>query len=248
MKKCIGLICEGPTDRIVLRTIINHISQEENDFRLIQPEPDCLGRYGNGWKGVWKWCEKNKKIIPHLLNDIVPCIDALVIHMDGDVSRKEKEAHCCCDKVPCELRNTSSPIDCIKISKGECPVVLPCPAHPNTPNGNRIYLEGMIRQLSETENEKTRIITMIPCDSTEAWVVSAFNDSEYPEKINDPWNNIISRSKEYHGIRIRGKKKSSKLYEKFVPVLQDNWNRVVKQCESAADFDGQIRRLFFGKL
>ncbi|MDY5112797.1 MAG: hypothetical protein SPE66_03680, partial [Bilifractor sp.] len=68
------------------------------------------------------------------------------------------------------------------------------------------------------------------------------------EKINDPWNNIISRSKEYHGIRIRGKKKSSKLYEKFVPVLQDNWTRVVKQCESAADFDGQIRRLFFGKL
>ncbi len=34
----------------------------------------------------------------------------------------------------------------------------------------------------------------------------------------------------------------------FVPVLQDNWTRVVKQCESAADFDGQIRRLFFGKL
>ena len=35
MKKCIGLICEGPTDRIVLRTIISHISQEENDNRKI---------------------------------------------------------------------------------------------------------------------------------------------------------------------------------------------------------------------
>lgn len=247
MKKCIGLICEGPTDRIVLRAVINHISQEENNFRFIQPEQDCLGRYGNGWKGVWKWCEKSRKLIPQLLNDIVPRMDALVIHIDGDVSRKEKEAHCWCDKVPCKFRNTSSPIDCIKISKGECPVELPCPAHPDTPNGNRIHLDGMIRQLSETENERTRIMTMIPCDSTEAWVVSAFNDSEHPEEIKDPWNTIISRSKEYHGIRIRGDKKSSKIYKEFAPVLENNWFRVVKQCESAADFDRQVRHLFFGE-
>ena len=58
----------------------------------LQPEPDMAGRYGNGWKGVWKWC-KETPALDKLMDGIWPKIDIIVIQMDGDVIRKEKEVH-----------------------------------------------------------------------------------------------------------------------------------------------------------
>ena len=54
MKKVIGIVSEGPTDYLVLKAVIDKITGEENRYLSLQPEPDMLGRYGNGWKGVWK--------------------------------------------------------------------------------------------------------------------------------------------------------------------------------------------------
>lgn len=55
----IGVICEGPTDYILIKRIIDRITDTNNGYFQLQPEPDLIGRYGNGWKGVWKWCRKN---------------------------------------------------------------------------------------------------------------------------------------------------------------------------------------------
>lgn len=52
MSKVIGIASEGPTDYLVLKTIIDKITGEENRYLPLQPEPDMMGRYGNGWKGV----------------------------------------------------------------------------------------------------------------------------------------------------------------------------------------------------
>ena len=54
--KNIGIVCEGPTDFVLLKRIIDRINQEENQYLQLQPEDDLMGQYGNGWKGVWKWC------------------------------------------------------------------------------------------------------------------------------------------------------------------------------------------------
>ncbi len=54
------------------------------------------GRYGNGWKGVWRWCKETESI-RMLIQEVQPGIDAVVIRMDGDVLRKEKEDHCLCE-------------------------------------------------------------------------------------------------------------------------------------------------------
>ncbi len=51
----IGIICEGPTDYIILKEIVDRITGENNYYVPLQPEPDLEGKYGNGWKGVWKW-------------------------------------------------------------------------------------------------------------------------------------------------------------------------------------------------
>ena len=52
MKKVIGIVSEGPTDYLVLKAVIDRITGEENRYLSLQPEPDLLGRYGNGWKGI----------------------------------------------------------------------------------------------------------------------------------------------------------------------------------------------------
>jgi hypothetical protein len=55
----IGIVCEGPTDYIILKEVIDKITQNHNYYVQLQPEPDLLGEYGNGWKGIWKWCSDN---------------------------------------------------------------------------------------------------------------------------------------------------------------------------------------------
>ncbi len=62
MKKVIGIVSEGPTDHMVLKAAIDRITGEENRYLSLQPEPDMMGRFGNGWKGVWRWCKETASI------------------------------------------------------------------------------------------------------------------------------------------------------------------------------------------
>ena len=45
MRKRIGIVSEGPTDYLVLKTIIDKITGEDNQYLPLQPEPDMMGRY-----------------------------------------------------------------------------------------------------------------------------------------------------------------------------------------------------------
>lgn len=77
MSKRIGIASEGPTDFLVLKTIIDRITGEDNQYLPLQPEPDMAGRYGNGWKGVWKWC-KETPALDKLMDGICPKIDIII--------------------------------------------------------------------------------------------------------------------------------------------------------------------------
>jgi hypothetical protein len=88
--KNIGIVCEGPTDYIILREVVDKVTGEDNYYIQLQPEEDLVGKYGNGWKGVWKWCVDNASIKDKLMKDIEPALDLLIIQIDGDVARKEK--------------------------------------------------------------------------------------------------------------------------------------------------------------
>ena len=46
MSKGIGIASEGPTDYMVLKTVIDKITGEDNKYLALEPEPDMLGRYG----------------------------------------------------------------------------------------------------------------------------------------------------------------------------------------------------------
>lgn len=92
--KNIGIVCEGPTDAVILQAVIDTITGESNSFYRLQPEADMTGQYGFGWKGVLKWCVDHATIKRQFMNSIQPALDLLVVQMDGDVSRKDKPSHC----------------------------------------------------------------------------------------------------------------------------------------------------------
>ncbi len=133
MKKVIGIVGEGPIDQMVLKAAINKITGESHVYRNIQPEQDMTGEFGNGWKGVYRWCETNAELIPALFSAFSPALDLLVIQMDGDVSRKEKEVHCFCESTVCPDKNGVSPLVCRRVKAGDCTARLPCGDHDNSP-------------------------------------------------------------------------------------------------------------------
>lgn len=243
MKKRIGIVGEGPTDYLVLKCMIDQITDEENEYLRIQPEPDMQGEYGNGWKGVWNWCESTGADIDILMRGIKPQIDIIVIQMDGDVARKEKEIHCKCESNICEEKSDLSPLKCQYVKMGKCPVELPCKNHENIPEGFRTHITGNIYGWLGIESKRKDIIITVPCDSTDAWIVAAYEKAEAIkniENILNPWEEVISKKKDYFGIRIPGHKKNNRVYQQLIKGLEKNWKQVVEVCESAKQFEKEI--------
>lgn len=237
MRTTIGIASEGPTDFMVLKTVINKITEKDNRFLSLQSEQDMIGRYGNGWRGVWRWCKETESLTA-LMNGIEPGIDFIVIQLDGDVIRKEKEIHCQCDSTECKEKGKSFPLYC-NIPNEECPVVLPCNSHNHEIKSKVMHGKRIINDILPEEDKEYVIIT-IPGDSTDAWIVAAYDELENIEEIEDPWKNIISRGKYYHDVRVRGEKKNTVTYSKFLDNLSDNWDRVVEKCYSAKLFEEEI--------
>ena len=81
----------------------------------------------------------------------------------------------------------------------------------------------------------------MPYDSTDTWIVAAFDPMEEIEKIQNPWEDIISRKKDYHGIRIPGHKKNNRIYQQLIPTLESHWKQVIDLCDSAKYFEKAVK-------
>lgn len=243
--KNIGIVCEGPTDFIILRDIIDTITGENHYYVQLQPEPDLTGKYGTGWKGVWKWCQEHADDKKRYMKEIEPILDLLVIHMDGDVSRKEREVHCGCESVQCQRRGQYFPLDCENEKEflQFCPIVMPCKKHEESVKGYIDHLEKLI-QVQLKDLDETCIA--IPCDSIEAWIVAAYDQIPESEKIENPWVNCIARGKQYHDIRIKGTKKRQKVFQELSKQVCEQWERVTTLCMSAKRFEDQILKTIQG--
>lgn len=241
MSKNIGIVCEGPTDYIILKGIVDQITGEDNHYMQLQPEDNLTGEYGNGWKGVWKWCTDHAGILEKFMRDIIPQLDLIIVQMDGDVARKEREIHCQCGTTVCERKGTENPLQCIWLKNNNCPIELPCMSHEESVEG---YMNHLSTLIASWLNQKNGVCIVIPCDSTDTWVVAAYDKLEGIEMMEDPWTTIISKGKAYHGIRISGHKKRLLVYRQFVSEVCKNWEEVKNLCISAARFEEKIKMYF----
>ena len=108
------------------------------------------------------------------MNSLTPVLDFLVIHMDGDVERCKKEVHCECQRKFCDASESTHPLTCEKIAnnRSDCPVVLPCEEHGNTPEAGADFLRTFINTLLLPEDELA-VSYMIPFDATASFSKNA---------------------------------------------------------------------------
>lgn len=74
--------------------------------------------------------------------------------------------------------------------------------------------------------------------------MAAFDPSDDIENIKNPWEDIISIKKDYHGIRIPGHKKNNRVYQQLIPMLEDKWKQVIDLCDSAKIFEESIKEVW----
>ena len=240
MKKTVGIVSEGPTDYILLKGVIDTITGEENYYIPLQPEANAIGEYGNGWKGVLKWCREHADNLVQYMHAVTPELDFIVIQLDGDVSRKEKEVHCLCSlNNECGLRGKVNALECEEVKRKLCPINLPCDAHGAPPEAYSEHIRSVISSYIMCNS----ICPVVPCDSTDAWIVAAFDGLADSELIENPWEKVISRSKSYYGIRIPGHKKNQIIYRQMVNQVCIRWDIVTGICKEAARFEKQIKSL-----
>ena len=106
------------------------------------------------------------------------------------------------------------------------------------------YLSGVLSELLVLQEDSPVVIT-IPCDSTDTWIIAAFeNDIQNPEVLESPWDNVIARKKDYYGIRIPGNRKAKQPYLAMIEQVCENWETVKEKCPQALAFELSVRRIF----
>lgn len=82
----IGTVVEGPSDRLVLKALLDKLLPGEHRYFALQP-PLTFGETGTGWKGVRRWCQQTWQLEDSSLKKILSSgvavpLDLLVIHLD----------------------------------------------------------------------------------------------------------------------------------------------------------------------
>lgn len=82
-----AVVCEGPTDFVVLKELLYRICSKLDDVIPLQPEGDETSFEAGGWLLVKKWCQDNgPKLSSFLGHRYGDPIDILLIHVDGDIA------------------------------------------------------------------------------------------------------------------------------------------------------------------
>lgn len=81
----VGIVCEGPTDYVVLRAVCRAaLSGGGHSFALLQPSFDMLEQRdprakGPGWQGVRAFLQQTEATLDASLQDL------LIVHLDADI-------------------------------------------------------------------------------------------------------------------------------------------------------------------
>lgn len=87
--RVVGLVCEGSTDVVVLRAVIESVLGEV-DVRVLVPLVDELDRQlpgtSSGWSQVRAWCERSSELEELFTPEIGDPLELLVIAIDLDIA------------------------------------------------------------------------------------------------------------------------------------------------------------------
>ncbi len=233
----IGTVVEGPTDRLLLKAIIEKVYPGEHDFRDLQPADvgNSFGQRGTGWKGVRRYCfdieqQLNTNIIEFIREHQ---FDLLIIHIDADVVTAS------------DLQEQiGTPIEDIS---------LPCPPILSTTDNIREIIAKWLN-LDGVDQFPSQVVLAIPAQDSENWVFAALfskdglcqnDDYECIHPLNDRQHPAYLLTLSQYGRVLRRKsgkiRKSKRNYQQVLSDVTNAWDDVCKICSQAQLFnDGLV--------
>jgi hypothetical protein len=210
------LVCEGPTDRIVIEAAIRSLLGG-SDFILTQIQPETslfagnAGPYGGGWKGVRSWCYSMVAESGRLRDSsALVFTDLLIIHIDADVADENE-------------------VSCAKT----------CPPASDTTNALRIILLEWAGEVTLPP----KVVLCTPSKNTEAWVVAALypNDKVVSAAIEcraNPEAILCAKPAAQKLVRRKGDryKKLEDRYKEKAANFTKAWGAVRNICSEAERF------------
>jgi hypothetical protein len=213
----IRVVCEGPTDTIMLRSAVAALGVDAV-VTQIQPEDNSnlrgdggLGEFGGGWKGVRAWCLN--AIEMGGLRVVLKNARALVVHADADIAY-EKDVHC----------------------------ASPCPPASDTADAVRAVVLGWLGVKALPHG----IVLCIPAMSTEAWTFCALFPKDRMvagiECRREPAALLVQKKPKLVARKGRRYAKDPLAYEKVFDSLVEGWSdSIPRQCAEGARFFDELR-------
>lgn len=225
----IGTVCEGPTDQVIIRSILDSTLDDYISVP-IQPPRTAFGGdagiHGAGWKGIRTWCRQ--EAAGEKFKGILRNIDILIIQVDADI-QYESDA---------EVNRSVS-----------CP-----PPESGADAVRKLLLDWLALDLLPD-----RAVFCVPAAASETWALAALFpdapeivscDSNSADVFCIECRTDIKSLLRRLGKRLRPKlvisqggrlKNQSEGYDARSNDLQDGWNTVTELCSQAARFDAELR-------
>ena len=157
----IAAAVEGPTDAIVLRSVLDCVLQNtEYEFHTVQPDesvafrPVAAGGAGVGWGGVYRWARQSANEGGGSISgsSALSFHDVVIVHVDADVAGV-----------------TYSSASIHDAPNQDLPCEQPCPPPAPTTDALRTVI---VRWLGESQRP-SEVVLCTPSKSMEAWVIAA---------------------------------------------------------------------------
>ena len=232
MTLVIGLVTEGPNDRVVISAVTGQVISRCLPgkgllFRQIQPASDQTSSGGEpgGWSEVRKWCmrtpPKDREILvfgPSLTGE--PACDVLVVQLDGDCLG--------------EYERVGSP--------------LPPPPWTSAIRSSYVcsLLSGWLWPDGDRPKGDERTVLLIPVWSPETWLAAALDEDWQDPEERDPVERLIALRPDFeHGgrsgyLRKRGMRAR---YQQLSDVLVANIEAVRARCEQLDQYCSLLESL-----
>ena len=227
----IGTVVEGPSDRLVLKAVLDKLLPGEHRYFALQPSL-TFGEMGTGWKGVRRWCQQTWQLEDSSLEKILSSgvavpLDLLVIHLDADIAGEyDLQAHSSHEPAILDVQQ-------------------PCPPVQETVNKLRQVIARWLDHNPDTLPEQ--ILLAIPAQHTESWLFAALfpdddlcqrEDYECLKSRNDDPAFRLTLKRYGKHLSRRGKKISKPVrnYQKVASQVALKWDTVCKICSQARAF------------
>jgi len=219
----IGIVAEGPTDKVVIDGALDALLSVPYVSTLLQPD-ETQPKLGRGWGGVFRWMRQtNQREMSSVSDDpLLSMYDLIVIHLDADVCASTYGA--LGDEIEQQAKGLQ-PLPCDK----------PCPPGRDAAR----ELERVIQSWVAPRTLGDKATLCIPSRSIEVWLAVAVLPLDHQLIADVECQNDLDRKLASLPISNRVKK-TGREYRRYKDSITAHWGRVREVCSQADEFSRRL--------